>query len=102
MAFGGGSGLSAHFVDNRQRSPSRTTEPPPMTLLPKLKIAQKLPLALIGSALVVGLGIGIAAYMIGLQTVEAQRAASFDASVQSATDQVNSYFKDISVDLTMF
>ena len=58
--------------------------------LPKFQIAQKLPLALIGSALVVGLGIGAAAYMIGLQTVEQQRARSFDASVESATDQVGS------------
>ncbi|OJX16472.1 MAG: hypothetical protein BGO82_01675 [Devosia sp. 67-54] len=70
--------------------------------LPKFQIAQKLPLALIGSALVVGLGIGAAAYMIGLQTVEQQRARSFDASVESAADQVGSYFKDIAVDLTMF
>jgi methyl-accepting chemotaxis protein len=73
-----------------------------MKLLPKFNIAQKLPLNLIGAALVVGLGIGIAGYSIGLQTVNAQRAQSFDASVQSATDQVTSYFKDIAVDLTMF
>ena len=44
-----------------------------MNLL-KMKIAQKLPLVLIGSALVVGVGIGIAAYMIGLETVDRQRA----------------------------
>src|SRR3569833_1761681 len=91
------------LVVHRRRSPEKEhAEPPSMKLhLPKFQIAQKLPLALIGSALVVGLGIGTAAYMIGLQAVEAQRAASFDASVQSATDQVNAYFKDISVDLTM-
>ena len=35
-----------------------------MNLL-KMKIAQKLPLVLIGSAMVVGIGIGVAAYMIG-------------------------------------
>ena len=45
----------------------------------KMKIAQKLPLVLIGSALVVGVGIGIAAYMIGLQTVDEQRAERMDA-----------------------
>jgi len=73
-----------------------------MKLLPRFNIAQKLPLNVIGAALVVGLGIGIAGYSIGLQTVNAQRAQSFDASVQSATDQVTGYFKDIAVDLTMF
>ena len=71
-----------------------------MSILPKLKIAQKLPLTLMGSALVVGLGIGIAAYSIGLQTVDQQRQQSFDASVQSATDQVADYFKNVSIDLT--
>ncbi|MBI4920675.1 MAG: HAMP domain-containing protein, partial [Devosia nanyangense] len=71
-----------------------------MRILPKLKIAQKLPLTLMGSALVVGLGIGIAAYSIGLQTVDQQRQESFDASVHSATDQVADYFKNVSIDLT--
>jgi methyl-accepting chemotaxis protein len=70
-----------------------------MSFLPKLKIAQKLPLTLMGSALVVGLGIGIAAYTIGLQTVDMQRQQSFDASVQSATDQVTDYFKNVQIDL---
>jgi methyl-accepting chemotaxis protein len=70
-----------------------------MSILPTFKIAQKLPLALIGSALVVGLGIGIAAYTIGYQTVDSQRAQSFDASVQSATDQVTDYFNNVQIDL---
>ncbi|HVY52023.1 MAG TPA: methyl-accepting chemotaxis protein [Devosia sp.] len=70
-----------------------------MSLLPKLKIAQKLPVALIGSALVVGLGIGIAAYMIGLQTVEQQQQQSFAASVGSASNQVSDYLANVSIDL---
>ena len=73
-----------------------------MTLLPKLKIAQKLPLALIGSALVVGLGIGAAAYMIGLQTVDHQRQERMDASIQSGLDQVKAYFDNVAVDLKLF
>jgi len=73
-----------------------------MKFIPKLKIAQKLPLALIGSALVVGLGIGAAAYMIGLQTVEHQRQERMDASIQSGLDQVKSYFDNVSVDLKLF
>jgi methyl-accepting chemotaxis protein len=72
-----------------------------MALLPKLTIAQKLPLILVGSALLVGLGIGMAAYYIGLQTVSAQRQQSFEASVRSATDQVSDYFHNVQIDLVM-
>ncbi|MEQ1899341.1 MAG: methyl-accepting chemotaxis protein [Devosia sp.] len=70
-----------------------------MRIIPDLRISQKLPMALIVTALLVGLGIGIAAYTIGLQTVDGQRAQSFDASVQSATDQVTDYFANVQVDL---
>jgi methyl-accepting chemotaxis protein len=73
-----------------------------MKFLPQFNIAQKLPLALIGSALVVGLGIGMAAYMIGLQTVEQQRQVRMDASIQSGLDQVQAYFENIEVDLKLF
>src|SRR3569832_1055488 len=79
------------------------SEPLSMKLhLPKFQIAQKLPLALIGSALVVGLGIGIAAYNIGLQTVDQQRQERMDASIQSGLDQVQAYFDNVAVDLKLF
>jgi methyl-accepting chemotaxis protein len=68
-------------------------------MLPTFKIAQKLPLVLVGSALVVGLGIGIAAYTLGLQTVEAQRQQSFEASVQSAADMAADYLRNVQIDL---
>ena len=68
----------------------------------KLKIAQKLPLVLIGSALVVGVGIGISAYLIGLGTVDQQRAERMDASVQSGLDQVQDYFNNVSTDLKLY
>ena len=70
-----------------------------MPLFPKLKIAQKLPLALVGCALVVGLGIGTAAYVIGWRTVDQQRQQSMDASLQSSIDAVNDYFGTIAADL---
>ncbi|MEO8759057.1 MAG: cache and HAMP domain-containing protein, partial [Devosia sp.] len=73
-----------------------------MKFLPHLKIAQKLPLALIGSALLVGLGIGAAAYLIGLQTVDQQRQQRMDASIQSGLDQVQAYFDNVAVDLKLF
>ncbi len=41
-----------------------------MGWLPKFKIAQKLPLALVGSALLVSAGVGIASYLIGSNTVD--------------------------------
>ena len=41
-----------------------------MGWLPKFKIAQKLPLALVGSALLVSAGVGIASYLIGSSTVD--------------------------------
>src|SRR6185369_14929264 len=47
------------------------------------------------------LGIGVAAYMIGLQTVDRQRQQSFEASVQSATDQVSDYYHNVQVDLVL-
>ena len=70
-----------------------------MALMPRLKIAAKLPLALIGSALVVGLGIGAAAYVISLRTVDAQRVQSFEATLGSAVDKVNSYLDGVRIDL---
>ncbi len=73
-----------------------------MSFLPKLKIAQKLPLILIGSALIVGVGIGVAGYLIGLQTVDQQRAERMDASVQSGLDRVQDYLANVSAELRMF
>jgi methyl-accepting chemotaxis protein len=70
--------------------------------IPKLTIARKLPLAVLGSALLVGLGIGIAAYFIGLQTVEQQRQQRMDASVQSSIRQIEDFFRTIEVDLRLF
>jgi methyl-accepting chemotaxis protein len=73
-----------------------------MELLPRLKIAQKLPLALVGSALLVSAGVGIASYLIGsatvaemsqhqLQTVATERAAEFKTYLETTqADVVNS------------
>jgi methyl-accepting chemotaxis protein len=73
-----------------------------MHILPRLKISQKLPLALIGTALLVGLGIGAAVYTISLQTVDQQRHERMDASIQSGLDQVKSYLDNVEVDLKLF
>jgi methyl-accepting chemotaxis protein len=71
-------------------------------IFPQLRIAQKLPLALVGSALVVSAGVGIASYFIGLGTVEEQRNQSMQASLATATTMVSEYFSSAEVDLRLF
>ena len=73
-----------------------------MRIFPQLRIAQKLPLALVGSALVVSAGVGIASYFIGLGTVEEQRNQSMQASLNTATTLVSEYFSSAEVDLRLF
>ncbi|MGV3573862.1 MAG: methyl-accepting chemotaxis protein [Devosia sp.] len=73
-----------------------------MRIFPQLRIAQKLPLALVGSALVVSAGVGIASYFIGLGTVEEQRNQSMQASLNTATTMVSDYFSSAEVDLRLF
>ncbi|MFD2647617.1 methyl-accepting chemotaxis protein [Devosia albogilva] len=73
-----------------------------MRLLPQLKIAQKLPLALVGSALVVSAGVGIASYFIGLGTVQEQRDQSMQAALNTASVMVSDYYHSAEVDLRLF
>ncbi|OAM79708.1 methyl-accepting chemotaxis protein [Devosia elaeis] len=73
-----------------------------MKVLPRLKLAQKLPLALVGSALLVSAGVGIASYMIGLGTVQDQRDQSMQASLNTATALVSDYYGSAEVDLRLF
>jgi len=73
-----------------------------MRFFPRLKIAQKLPLALVGSALLVGAGVGLASYWIGLGTVQQQREQSMQASLQTAVALVSDYYSSAEVDLRLF
>ena len=73
-----------------------------MRLLPQLKIAQKLPLALVGSALVVSAGVGIASFFIGLGTVQQQRDQSMQAALNTASVMVSDYYRSAEVDLRLF
>ena len=73
-----------------------------MGFLPQLKIAQKLPLALVGSALVVSAGVGIASYFIGLQTVQNQRDSAMQAALQTSASAVENYYRTVEVDLRLF
>ena len=67
-----------------------------------LKIAQKLPLALVGSALLVSAGVGFASYMIGINTVEEQRNQAMSGSLNTAVSLVSDYFASAEVDLRLF
>ena len=73
-----------------------------MRLFPRLNIAQKLPLALVGSALLVGAGVGLASYWIGLGTVQQQREQAMQASLQTAVSLVSDYYESAEVDLRLF
>jgi methyl-accepting chemotaxis protein len=72
-----------------------------MGFLPQLKIAQKLPLALVGSALLVSLGVGIASYMIGSTTVDALTRRQIETIATQASSQLGSYLEGISKDLAI-
>jgi methyl-accepting chemotaxis protein len=73
-----------------------------MIRLPRFKIALKLPLALVGTALAVGIGVGITAYVIGLQTVEEQRVQRMETSLGAGVERVRSYFQILSQDVATF
>src|SRR3546814_15011904 len=73
-----------------------------MKLFPQLKIAQKWPLVLVGSALLVGAGVGLASYLIGLGTVQNQRNQSMQASLSTAVSLVSDYYSSAEVDLRLF
>ena len=73
-----------------------------MGFLPRLKIAQKLPLALVGSALLVSVGVGLASYLIGLQTVQTQRDAAMQAVLDTSAATVENYYGNVEVDLRLF
>ena len=70
-----------------------------MKLFPQLKIAQKLPLALLGSALVVSAGVGIVGYLIASATVEQMTQRQLQSVTSQLAGKIGSYFEDVSKDL---
>jgi methyl-accepting chemotaxis protein len=71
-----------------------------MKFIPSFKLSQKLPLALIGSALVVGLGVGVASYMIASSALERQARQNLDTIAFERANQLTSYIKGIESDLS--
>ncbi len=70
-----------------------------MKLIPRLKIAQKLPLALVGSALLVSAGVGIASYLIGSATVDGMSQRQLQTVATQVSGKLASYFEEVSKDL---
>jgi methyl-accepting chemotaxis protein len=67
--------------------------------LPTLKLSQKLPLLLLGAALLVGTGIGVANLMIGSSVVERLSRQKIELSTQERTRQLNDLIRQITVDV---
>ena len=70
-----------------------------MSWLPKFKIAQKLPLAMVGSALLVSVGVGLGSYVIGSGIVADMSARQMQTVASSHADKFSTYLKTIEADL---
>ncbi|MGV8833258.1 MAG: HAMP domain-containing protein, partial [Devosia sp.] len=70
-----------------------------MRFLPRFKIAQKLPMALVGSALLVSVGVGIASYLIGSAAVDQLSRRQIDTVATQATSELAAFFDGIASDL---
>jgi methyl-accepting chemotaxis protein len=70
-----------------------------MGWLPKFKIAQKLPLALVASALLVSAGVGIGSYLIGSSIVADMSARQMQTVASGHADKLSTYLQTIQADL---
>jgi methyl-accepting chemotaxis protein len=70
-----------------------------MGWFPKFKIAQKLPLALVGSALLVSAGVGIASYLIGSNTVDQMSIQKMQMVAGDRVKSFETYLETIQSDL---
>jgi methyl-accepting chemotaxis protein len=70
-----------------------------MGWFPKFKIAQKLPLALVGSALLVSAGVGIASYLIGSSTVDRMSIRQMQMAAGDRVKSFETYLETIEADL---
>lgn len=68
-------------------------------LLPKLKIAQKLPLALMISAILVSAGVGAASYLIASRSLETEARQNLSTIAFDRARQLATYLKTVETDL---
>ncbi len=70
-----------------------------MRLFPSLRISQKLPLALVGSAIVVGAGVGIASYFLASNALEVQARQNLSTVAFERANQLSVYLTGVETDL---
>jgi methyl-accepting chemotaxis protein len=69
--------------------------------LPEFKIAQKLPITIVGCALAIALGVGISGYFQAASTVENATNAKFAATLADRDEAFSRYLASIEQDLTI-
>lgn len=70
-----------------------------MKFIPSLRISQKLPLALIGSAVVVAAGVGIASYLIASSALETQARQQLATIAFERANQLATHLQNVELDL---
>jgi methyl-accepting chemotaxis protein len=70
-----------------------------MRLFPKLRIAQKLPLVVLGAALLVGSAIGAASYVIASRALEAQARQNLATIAFERANQLGTYLASVQADV---
>ncbi|HVW93179.1 MAG TPA: methyl-accepting chemotaxis protein [Devosia sp.] len=71
-----------------------------LRFFPSLRISQKLPLAFIGSAIVVAAGIGSVSYLLASNALEAQAQQNLETIAFERANQLSVYLKGVEADLT--
>ena len=70
-----------------------------MKLFPSLRISQKLPLALIGSAVVVAAGVGIGSYVLASRALQQQAQQNLETIAFERANQLNAYVRELEDDV---
>ncbi len=71
-----------------------------MGLIPQLRIAHKLPLALIGSGLVIGAGIGIVSYLLSASVMGDMTMMRLESIAIERAEKVESYLEGLAANVT--
>ncbi|HWA18937.1 MAG TPA: methyl-accepting chemotaxis protein [Devosia sp.] len=70
-----------------------------MSLIPALRISQKLPLALVASAVVVAAGVGLASYVLASNALETQARQNLETLAFERANQLSVYIQGVEDDL---
>ena len=70
-----------------------------MGWFPKFRIAQKLPLAMVATALLVSAGVGLGSYLVGSTIVAEMSARQMHTVASSHADEFTTYLQTIQTDL---